>query len=351
MTVPCKKPARVPCKIALVGEAPSDIEVLRGQVFVGPSGRVLDQALRVAGIERDDLFLTNVFNEKVPQNKIGNWCAKTAEARGWHDYRLGPIGDTGYLRPEFVPHLARLGSELRECEPTLVVTLGDVALWALTGYPGLANRRGATTRATELYPGVKLLPTFHPAYVIKDWKMFHVLVGDLIKAKRECEFPEVRHTECELWLEPTLEDMEIFSAGPLAKADIISIDIETAGGQITCVGFGADAHTAITVPFSDWRKANRSYWETAEQELAAWEWVRSVCGNGKMKLLQNGLYDCYWLWNERGIGVRNFRHDTRLLHHALYPELPKSLAFMGSTYAERGPWKTMRHRVAEKRDE
>jgi uracil-DNA glycosylase len=348
--VPPQQPASVPCKICFVGEAPSGWELRRGKPFVGPSGRVFDQLLRVAGIDRVECLVTNVFDEQLPGNNVSAWCAAAPERGDWVGYDLPPIGDAGWLRPERTWHLARLRDELLAVSPTLVIPLGGTALWALSGSASLGERRGATFAAARLLPGVKLLPMYHPTYVIQDWRWFHVGVADLVKAKRECEFPEVRHTPIELWVEPTLEDLATFQREYLDGASLIAIDIETAGGEITCVGFGADETRAITVPFSDLRKPDRSYWATLEEEQEAWAWVRKVCGNSIPKLLQNGLFDSYWLWR-RNIPIVNYRHDTRLLHHALYPELPKSLSFMGSSYANRPAWKTMREKASTKRDE
>lgn len=344
-------PRQKPCPIALVGDFPDDHSIQKHMPIAGPRGRILAQALRVAGIEQQDCLVTNVFDAQPPKGKLKEWCAGAAVAKSWEGYAFGPIGDLGYLRPEYGYHLGRLAREIAAAKPVLVVPLGAVALWAFSGSAGISERRGSTFEATLLAPGKKLLPTWDPKTIQGDWSCFHIACGDLVKARRESQFPEVRHTPMELWLEPSLADMARFKEEYLDHADIISLDIETAGGQITCVGFAADATRAITVPFSDPRRADRSYWHTAADEASAWEWVRTVCANGTPKLLQNGLYDAYWLWLERGIPVMNYRHDTRLLHHALYPELPKSLAFLGATYASRGPWKTMRMKRAEKRDE
>jgi hypothetical protein len=70
------------------------------------------------------------------------------------------------------------------------------------------------------------------------------------------------------------------------------------------------------------------------------------------KLGQNfGAYDAYWFLDSWGIRPMNLREDTRILHHSLYPELPKDLAFMGNSYADQGAWKQMRARRKEKRED
>jgi hypothetical protein len=71
------------------------------------------------------------------------------------------------------------------------------------------------------------------------------------------------------------------------------------------------------------------------------------------KTFQNGLYDISFLWRSYGLRVRNPEHDTMLLHHALQPESPKGLDFLGSVYTEEASWKLMRPRGKQtiKRDE
>ena len=69
-------------------------------------------------------------------------------------------------------------------------------------------------------------------------------------------------------------------------------------------------------------------------------------------IFQNGIYDVQYLMKYR-IRVRNFSEDTMLLHHSLYPALPKSLDFLGSIYANEQAWKRWRLRGDEdyKKDE
>lgn len=344
-------PKRLPTKIAFVGEAPSDDERVFGKPLVGPSGRVFDQLLRTAGLDRSEYLVTNVFDEQLPDNEVGAWCAPTPERNKWGlDYTL-PRMSAGWLRPERAFHLDRLRRELERAQPTVIVPLGGTALWALTGTDAITECRGAVGQASLLVPGIKLLPTLHPAHVIHEWRMFHVVTADLIKAAHEAEFPDVRLAQRNLWLEPTLADMATYFNNFLKQAAMLSVDIETAAGQITCIGFAPNSSTAIVVPFVDFRRPDHSYWPSVVEEVAAWEWVGRVLDLPMPKLFQNGLYDVFWLAEAAKLSVRNYSQDTRLLHHALYPELPKSLGFMGASYANANAWKTMRVKRAVKRDE
>lgn len=338
--------------IAFIGEAPGDEEVIKGAPFVGPSGRIFTQACQVAGIDREASFVGNVFDVQLPDNNIENWCANTAEARKWDGIGLPAVTRGHYLRPEYEGHLARLGKELRGLKPNVIVPMGNTALWALRGHGSIKMHRGALAEARMIVPGAKLLPTFHPAAVLRMYKYFPIMVFDLLKAWGERKSSEIAYTPREILLEPTLDDIRAFKQSVL-DAPYLSIDIETIPKfrQITCIGFADSIGRALVVPFCDKRVPNSSYWKTAEEEVEAIELVEELCSLPMPKIGQNFTYDLQWLLERWGVRVRNYVEDTRLMHHALYPELPKDLGFLGSCYAREKSWKTYRGEKAEKRDE
>lgn len=350
-------PRRVPCKIAFIGEAPGEIEEQTGRVLTGPSGKTFNQMLRSADLNRADYLVTNVFDIKAGDDndvKIWTKSRKEAEALGWN-LDAFPQYEERFFDPEFLgPQLARLGAEIEAAKPTVLVPLGGTALWALTGLTQITAARGAVTKARLVAPGMKIVPALHPAFVMRQWKMFHVTVGDFLKAAAEAELgPAVNYANRFIWIEPSLGDLRHFKKEFLDKSSLISVDIETSPKfrQITCIGFAADAQHCIVVPFVDWRKPSRSYWPTVQDELAAMAFCETVLDMPAPKLLQNGPYDVFWLYNNWGMKVRNYSEDTRLLHHSLYPEMPKDLGFMGACYAQQGPWKLMRGDKGGKKDE
>jgi len=356
--VPADPPRRSPCKIAFVGEAPADDEVnpIVGprRPLIGPSGRVFNAMLRAANLDRSEFWIGNVFSEQLPANFVGNWCSGREESRAWPSYALEPLGRDGYLRPEHTWHLDRLREELREARPTVVVPMGATALWAFTGRTEIGAARGHTQAARFILPGVKLLPVYHPAFVMKQWRWFTIGVGDFIKAARESQFKRVRHRRRRLFLEPTLADLWDYKRDVLDRAEYLSGDIETGWGQITCVGWGPGPDQAICCPFVDLRRPDRCYWRSVAEELEAWEWVEAVAASPLPKLGQNFTYDVFWHLDRMSIKMRNYLHDTRLLHHALFPELPKDLGFMAGMYENVAPWKLMKRPGVggtEKRDD
>lgn len=365
--------------LVFVGDFPSEEDAEIKLPLVDSAGRILGTILRMAGLgrtdtapkdfypdlttrrrglrpmlwERSDFAITNVFDWTPPNEDISALCLSSKAARdaGMADDGYYLSG-AGYLRREHRSALDRLSAEIALADPAVIVPLGPTALWAFTGSGAITESRGVVMRAARLAPNTKLVPTLHPRHVMQDWRMLTVVVGDVMRAAREASNRDhILHRGArELWIEPTLADLDLWWRERGSKSGLLSADIETPRGQISCVGIGADAVSAICVPFVDWRQPNRSYWSSIEQELKAWEWLDRVLGCETPKVLQNGTFDVFWLLMEMGVRLRNYRHDTRLMHHALYPEQPKSLAFMGSCYASPpGPWKTMRGGL-EKRD-
>lgn len=325
-------------KIAIIGEAWGEHEERQRAPFVGPAGYELTRMLSEGGIHRADCYLTNVFNLRPkPTNDVENLCGKE-KAGGFPALRAGK-----YLLPKYFPEVHRVLSEIRDLKPNIAILLGNTAAWAFLHNSGISKIRGTVTQSTAI-PGLKCLPVYHPAAILRQWDLRAVTVLDFAKAKRESEFPDIRRPQRTIYIDPTLEDLRWYHDKFLAPAKQITFDIETAGQQITCIGFAPDHQSAIVIPFTDPRSATGSYWPSQDAERAAWTFVRDVLNSDKRKVAQNGLYDIHFLWRSYGITVKNFEDDTMLLHHALQPESEKGLSFLGSVYTNEASWKLMRQR-------
>lgn len=327
--------------IMIVGEAWGEEEARTGLPFIGSAGRELNRMLEEAEIDRKDCYVTNVFNlQPQPTNDIKNLCC----SKDVSSVPMPELSRGNYLQDQYFPEVQRLWDEVSRVRPNLVIALGNTALWAFTGSYGIKKLRGTITEATlGSCKGIKVLPTYHPAAVLRDWSMRSVVVVDLMKAKRQSLFPEIRRPKREIWLEPSLNHIELFYNSYVVGCQKLSFDIETAGAtQITCVGFAPSPTRAIVIPFVDNRQSDGSYWRSLEEERAAWLWVRKYLLHSAEKVGQNTLYDINWLWHKIGVTPKNYCRDTMLKHHAINPELEKSLGFLGSVYTDEPAWKTMR---------
>lgn len=326
----------------IVGEAWGEQESRVGLPFIGQSGQELTRMLWDAGISRSECLLTNVFPLRPEGNKIESLCvSKALSAPGTVPLRQGK-----YFRPDILPEVARLHTEITEVNPNLVLALGNTACWALLSTAKISAIRGTVTGGV-LVPGVKVLPTYHPAAVLRSWDLRVVVVADLMKAKREAAFPGIVRPKRQVLILPTLDEIAEWFTRP---AEVYACDIETSHGQITCVGFARSATDAIVIPFVDWKHPSHSYWPTLDAELAAWRYIKSALEGSVPKLFQNGLYDLQYL-AKMGFQPQHCIHDTMLLHHSLYPELQKGLGFLGSIYTNEASWKLLRKNDSLKKDE
>lgn len=363
--IECTSSGRKDSKIVFVGEAPGSEETITGSPFVGGAGRELNILLKEAGIERREAFLTNVFEERPADNKIAEFCVYKKDAAAAYvklrpelveafpdydwplKYSWDKIAQGKYIHPKYFPHVMRLRREIAEIKPNLIVALGGIAAWALCGRAGIKSIRGAVTEC-ELVPGIKVLPTYHPSYILRNWSERIILLIDLMKAKKEMAYPEIILPSRKIWINPTLEDIETFYNLYIKNSnDPISYDVETRGGQITCIGFAPNREVALVIPFVNTKKPGGNYWQELSDELNAWHWVKKILHHPSAKITQNGAYDLQYLWKVYGIAPKGEFEDTMLLHHAMYLELEKSLGFMGTLYTEERSWKLLRHRAKD----
>lgn len=337
--------------IMLVGEAWGEQEEEARAPFVGKSGWLIKQLLSQVGIVYAECAVSNVFNLRPkPSNDIINLCGpKTEGIRGMPSLVKGK-----FARAEYAPELGRLYEEINRENPNLIIALGATAAWALLGTSGIRAIRGAPIGTTSVATGAtgvsldrtfKVLPTYHPAAVLREWSLRPIVLADLDKAKRQAASPNIVRPSREVWVEPTLEDLRIFEREFILPTRRLSIDIETKGRdfgreQITCIGFAPSTSSAIVIPF--WSKAQKdgNYWRTLEEEMAAWQYVKRWCAM-KPSVFQNGLYDVHHLWRTYGVTCNLADHDTMLLHHAMQPEMEKGLGFLGTVYTDEASWKFM----------
>lgn len=324
-------------KIALVAEAFGQQEELTKQPLIGSSGQELNRMLKEAGIDRSHCFATNVFAFRPTANNMDMLCLSKKEVGG-KEYVHPAIKIGKYIEPRFFPEIERLRSELQVVQPNLIICLGAIATWAVLNTPKIGSIRGTISEAS-LTPGIKVLPTYHPSAVLRNWALRTIVVADLLKAEREAKFPEIKKPQRFFLVRPTLAEIADWFMEHTQDCPLLSVDIETSHGQITNIGFATHRQHSINIPFCD-KITGISYWPDFESEKRAWRWVKHFCALPMPKLFQNGMYDLQYLWR-MGIKVNNVREDTMLLHHALYPEMQKGLGFLGSIYTSESSWKLM----------
>jgi len=135
--------------VMLVGEQPGDREDLAGHPFVGPAGLMLDRALEQAGIERSEVFVTNVV-------KHFKW--EPAERGKRRIHKKPRVSEINACR-------AWLDAELEAVHPEVLVCLGATAAQALLGKTFSVMRQRGQWIASPLAPHV--LATVHPSSLLR----------------------------------------------------------------------------------------------------------------------------------------------------------------------------------------
>jgi hypothetical protein len=337
-------------KIAIVGDFPALNEA--GSAFSNGYWKYFKAQLRRAGIDPDECVWMNCIN--APGASI---YAFTQESKSGALTGLPQAARKAYLRPEFGGDIFNLYSNLRRIKPNVIIAAGELALLCLTHDTKLKFARGRITTTITSCGGLKVLPVLHPRAVLAEIKQEPVLLMDLLKAKRQSEFPEVRRPRRFIHLRPSIEDLESFWQDYIDQSSGLSIDIETKPSLITCVGIAPSPERVIVVPFFDEEKPSGNYWATPREEHIAWKFVeRCLNTEGKRVFGQNFQYDVQYLWRLMGIAARSWTDDTMLMHHALQIEMDKGLGFLASIYSEELAWKFMHKRKvadrsAKKEDE
>ena len=127
-------------RLMFVGEGPGSEEDRRGEPFVGAAGKRLDRWIARIGLRREDVYIANIVKCRPP----GNRAPTPGEAK------------------VCLPYLLR---QIRAVRPEVVCTLGATALNYLLGVEERITRARGKWREMD---GVPVLPTYHPAFILRD---------------------------------------------------------------------------------------------------------------------------------------------------------------------------------------
>ncbi len=144
-------------KIMFVGEGPGADEDLQGNPFVGRAGKLMDMAFELVGIKRDEVYIANIIKCRPPANR-------------------NPEED------ETVACMDYLRSQVMLIKPEIIVLLGSVALKNILGKEyGITASRGKWIERK----GIKYMPTWHPAALLRDENKKIDFIKDLMLVMEE----------------------------------------------------------------------------------------------------------------------------------------------------------------------
>lgn len=127
-------------RIMFIGEGPGADEDIQGEPFVGKAGKLMDQAFKGIGIKREEVYIANIVKCRPPQNRN----PEQDEIDSCIDY---------------------LRAQVMLVKPEIIVLLGSVALKAILGKEySITTSRGKWVEKK----GIRYMPTFHPAALLRD---------------------------------------------------------------------------------------------------------------------------------------------------------------------------------------
>lgn len=140
-------------QIMFIGEAPGKNEDLQGEPFVGAAGKFLDEMLGLAGMERKDVYITNIVKYRPPNNR-------------------DPLPDE---KKAFWPFLIR---EIQVIGPKIIATLGRHSMEYFLPDMRISTVHGQPKRIKLGEGKVVILPLFHPAAALYNGSMRETLIDD-----------------------------------------------------------------------------------------------------------------------------------------------------------------------------
>jgi uracil-DNA glycosylase family 4 len=145
--------------LMFIGEAPGRDEDIKGEPFVGRAGQLLTDIIKAMKLTRDDVYIANVIKCRPPEN------------------RPPELDELESCRP----YIRR---QVEIIQPKVIVTLGRFALQSLTekGY-AISSARGQWLE----YNGIKVMPTYHPAYLLRTPSAKKDVWADMKKVLAELE--------------------------------------------------------------------------------------------------------------------------------------------------------------------
>jgi DNA polymerase len=147
-------------KLMIIGEAPGKDEDEQGIPFIGRSGKFLTKILTSLGIDRKELFITNSVKCRPPQNRKPT----PLESKTCKDILLI--------------------NQIKIIKPKVICTLGSAAIEALLERPVKMHEIHGTQL---LFDSIIIIPTYHPAYILRNPKKVDLFIKDLHTAYSTCK--------------------------------------------------------------------------------------------------------------------------------------------------------------------
>ena len=290
--------------IMIIGEAPGENEARTGRVFSGRAGQLLDLALKDAGLERDEIYVTNVVKCRPDNNRRPS-------------------------RIEWEACRKYLEREATALSPSHVLLLGNSALQVVARKSGITTKRGVRLDIKDpVWQSAEVMATIHPAFVLRNPGQGTVFSEDIRRFARMVQ-GEFRAVSVRPKMVRTLKGLkfvrDLLDQAPAGT--VVSYDVENRGRpwddewDIVCLGISVDGETTYVVPLSHPQSPFRKKWKDVLRYLAP-----ALRRHGHKLVAQNGKHDNAQLAGARVYLQHSF--DIMLAAHLLDENRPKNLGFL-----------------------
>jgi DNA polymerase-1 len=304
-------------RVMLIGEAPGYSEEQTGKVFSGAAGRELNKMLKRAGLNREEVYVTNAVKCRPPENRTPErWEAKIC-------------ADT-YLQ-----------RELEEVDPTHVLLLGNAALTSVAKKSGITKHRGVRLDVKGQPAYRTIMAAFHPAYALRNPGVYPTLQEDIRRFARAIQ-GEFQVVPVKTRMVTTFKGFRQLLAvlEKLPPHTVVSYDTEDRyrpwhpDWSVTCLGLSWDGKRSFVIPLYHPDSPFRRVWRQLLKQLRSF-----LTRDDLILVAQSGKHDNVQLAGA-GIFVEH-EFDVMLASHLLDENRPKNLGFLSQTYLGADEYKGM----------
>lgn len=325
--------------VLIIGEYASSKERKENESFNGSTGKYLLDNLRATGFNPEAIYFEPLLEKAPFKGEMQSLYVtkSTAKNQGISEYH--GIYPTPLLKKR-QQHIQAL---IRKLKPTLIISLGDVPMWAVAGITKESGTSPAPASAVT-YNGSMLswhssnfMPLISPITVQRMWSLNVYFRHALHKASQY---------QTKLWKEPSYNFiLQPGYAQTIATLDKLkkqladdpdplhlAVDLETRERHIACCGLAWSGLDAICIPFM---RADTpcAYW-TREQEYEIIRRLKDILTHPRCEVSgQNYEYDRQYIaryWGFRS----NITFDTMTMHHTYQPDLKKGLDTLAFLYLD-----------------
>jgi len=301
--------------IWFIGEAPGADEDQAGVPFVGYSGKELDREIIEAGLEGGQCAFTNPYKLRPPDNDIER------------------IEESGVSKKTFEEQFFE---ELNHFRPTFIIPCGAVPLRLLvpdttsrTGEASISKWRGSLLTSPHLSWPHYIIPTYHPAFILREYSERSSNVFVFGRVREEFEYWKANKRiqplpERQLITLPSSAEVKEYLNACLACKTPVSVDIELIDRKVPItIAFSYHPSHAISIGLFEYDRRT---------SIDVWRHIDAVLRRSRILGQNYTTFDANWL-AAMGFDISCDRVvDTLIRHHVLHPELSHKLDFQVMQY-------------------